>query len=174
MYHNSATGKFEFIPYDYDNSFGIWWDGILSGVDWGTRNIYAWGNPYEPRPLATRILEIPQYRNRYSYYLNYLLEVGFRPEILNAKIDSIFAMISDAAAEDEYRTYDYGYTVDDFIDSYDNALGDHVTYGLKPYIETRYNSALQQISMVNVAPYIFDVVSLSTCDTIYRFHKICS
>ena len=157
MYHNSATDKFEFIPYDYDNTFGIWWDGILSGIDWGTRDIYHWGHPNEPRPLATRILENPDLRNRFSYYLNFLLEKEFNPQIINAKIDSIHLMISEAAINDEYRTLDYGYTIDDFNNSYDNALGGHVIYGLKPYISARYISALEQNFLVNIAPFIATV-----------------
>jgi hypothetical protein len=157
LYHNSATDKFEFIPYDYDNTFGIWWDGIMSGIDWGIRDIYHWGHPNEPRPLATRILEIPDLRNRFSYYLNFLLENGINPQMINAKIDSIHLMISEAAINDEYRTRDYGYTIDDFNNSYDNALGGHVTYGLKPYISARYISALEQNSHVNIAPFIATV-----------------
>lgn len=59
LYHNTATGLFEYIPYDYDNTFGIWWSGILSGVDWASRSPYAWGHPTEQRPLTRRILIAP-------------------------------------------------------------------------------------------------------------------
>ena len=46
LYHNPVTNKFDFIPYDYDNTFGIWWEGILSGVDWGTRDVFNWGKSF--------------------------------------------------------------------------------------------------------------------------------
>ena len=38
LYHNTQTGKFEYIPYDTDNTFGIDW----FGKDWGSRNMYDW------------------------------------------------------------------------------------------------------------------------------------
>jgi hypothetical protein len=170
LYHNPVTNKFEFIPYDYDNTFGIWWDGILGGVDWGTRDIFKWGNPFESRPLATRILEVPEYRNRFSYYLSYLLESGFKPENIFAKIDSIHTMISGAAQIDTFRTLDYGYTFDDFNKSYNEALGDHVTYGLKPYISTRHSSAMAQISSADISPIITSIshypTAVQTTDSI--------
>ena len=154
LYHNAKTDKFEYIPYDYDNTFGIWWDGILPGVDWGDRNIYDWGNPNEPRPLVQSILEIPEYRNRFSYYLNKLLQTNFNQEILIPKIDKIHTLITPAAELDIYRTMDYGYTIDDFHNSYTQPLGGHVTYGLLPYIAARENSAYYQLILNNISPII--------------------
>jgi hypothetical protein len=160
LYHNTATGKFEFIPYDYDNTFGIWWDGILSGVNWGTRSPYTWGHPSEPRPLATRILNIPAFRNRFSFYLHRLLQQHFHPTPLFPRIDSIHAMITAAAEADLYRTYDYGFSIQAFHDSYTQPLGGHVTYGLKPYVTARRNSALGQLVLNNIAPIVSDVTAV--------------
>jgi spore coat protein H len=158
LYHNPASGQFEFIPYDYDNTFGVWWDGILAGVDWGTRDIYNWGNPNEARPLVERIMEVPDFKNRFSYYLDQLLNHGFNPDTLFPRIDAIQNKILSAAHNDLYRTLDYGFTVDDFHNSYDMALGGHVTYGLKPYITTRRNSALAQLIIKNIAPVLSNLI----------------
>ena len=52
LYHNTISDKFEFIPYDLDNTLGIDW----INRDWATRNIYDWqqhGDNY--RPLYERI-----------------------------------------------------------------------------------------------------------------------
>ena len=38
LYNNPITSRFEFIPYDYDNTFGIDWFGISD-----TRDINNWG-----------------------------------------------------------------------------------------------------------------------------------
>ncbi|RIK73314.1 hypothetical protein DCC62_17635 [candidate division KSB1 bacterium] len=73
LYHNTVSGKFEFIPYDYDNTYGI----DFVGGDWGTRDIYDFGHPSEPRPLVTRLLNIPAYRNLYSFYLKEALNGSF-------------------------------------------------------------------------------------------------
>ncbi|MBI5471852.1 MAG: CotH kinase family protein [Ignavibacteriae bacterium] len=158
LYHNTATGKFEFIPYDYDNTFGIWWTQIMAGVDWGTRSVYSWGHPTESRPLTTKLLGVQQFRDRFTFYLNRLLQRQFVETKLFARIDSIHAMITSAAEADSFRTLDYNFTIADFHNSYTQALGRHVPYGLKPYITTRRASALNQITPANVAPILSDLV----------------
>jgi hypothetical protein len=157
LYHNTATGKFEFIPYDYDNSFGIWWDGISPGIDWGTRNPYTWGHPSESRPLASRIMNEQIFKDRFTFYLNRLLQRQFRSDLLFPRIDSIHAMITQAAEQDSFRTLDYGYTISDFHNSFTQATGGHVTYGLQPYITTRRSNALNQLQLNNIAPIISDL-----------------
>ena len=157
LYHNQRTDKFEFIPYDYDNSFGIWWDSIMPGIDWGNRYIYQWGHPDQVRPLVTRILSIAEYRNRFTFYLNQLLEIFFNTDSMFPSIDKIHALISSAAELDTFRTLDSGFTISDFHNSYEQALGGHVTYGLKPYISARNASALNQLESVNISPIISEV-----------------
>lgn len=56
LYRNPTTNRFEFIPYDYDNTFGI--DFI--GPDWGRRSWENWGHPTESRPLTDRIIGVPE------------------------------------------------------------------------------------------------------------------
>lgn len=154
LYHNTETGLFEFIPFDYDNTFGIWWDDILRGIDWGTRNIYNWGHPFERRPLVTRILAVPEFRNRFSFYLNRLLQTAFDPQSFFPKIDALHNLITPAAESDTFRTQDYGFTITDFHNSYLQSLGGHVKYGLKPYITIRRSSALGQLELHDIAPII--------------------
>jgi hypothetical protein len=157
LYRNTATGKFEWIPYDYDNTLGIWWTAIMGGVNWGTRNIYSWGHPSEPRPLTTRLLGVPEFRNRFSFYLNRFVQRHYLEARMFPRIDSIHTMITPAAEADTFRTLDYGFTIADFHNSYNQALGRHVTYGLKPFVTTRRNSAISQLNLVNVAPILSDV-----------------
>jgi hypothetical protein len=151
LYKNPETGKFEFIPYDYDNTFGIDW----VGQNWGTRNIYTWGSTNEARPLVTKLMAIPAYKARYSYYLNVLIEGGFKPENINPRIDQLYAMIKGAATTDTYRALDYGWTAQQFTDSYTTTVtSTHVKYGLKPYVVARRNSILTQIQRTNIAPIL--------------------
>ncbi len=155
LYHDPVEDRFKFIPYDYDNTFGIDW----VGQDWGNRNLYGWGNPWEARPLATKIFGVPEYKDRYSYYINKLLQGAFQPDSLFPKIDALHNMISAAAEADTWRTLDYGYTVNDFHLSYIQALNDgHTDYGLKPYITTRRNSLLSQIQLNDIVPVIRNAV----------------
>ena len=154
LYHNTALDKFQFIPYDYDNTFGIWWSGIMAGVDWGTRPVYAWGHPTEPRPLATRLLAVPAFRDRFSFYLNRLLQRFYTEPRLVPRIDALHTLITPAAEADSFRTLDYGWSVAQFHNSYVQPLGAHVTYGLKPFLATRRASALAQLQTVDVPPIL--------------------
>lgn len=120
LYNNSATGKFEFVTFDLDNTYGI----LFNMEDIDTRNIYQWGNRYEDRPMVDNLLAIPQYHNLYSYFIATLIERAFDDEILENRIYEIRDMISDAAENDHYRTLDYGWNFDDFLDSYTLPLGD--------------------------------------------------
>lgn len=149
LYHNTQTGKFEYIPYDLDNTFGIDWFNI----DWGTRNIYQWG-PSESRPLFNRLMAIAEYRNQYSFYVKYMLDSVFNPDLLFPRIEEVKQRIIPYIVDDPYYPQDYGYTFADFLNSYNQSLGGHVKYGLKPYIQTRHDAALIQLVLPDMVPVI--------------------
>ncbi len=141
LYHNTASDKFEFIPYDYDNTYGIDW---VNG-DWGTRNIYNFGNASEPRPLVTRILNIPAYRNLYSFYIKQALSGVFTLAAHEPKFSRWRALAEPWVQSDPYYPRDYGFTYADWQQSLDVAFGRHVEYGVRPFIQTRSASATQQL-----------------------------
>lgn len=151
LYHNTETDKFEYISYDLDNTLGIDW----IGRDWGDRNIYDWeqhGN--QVRPLYTRIMNIPELKDQYSFYMNMLISEITKTEIIFPKIETIKSMISSYVENDPYYPLDYGYTYQDFLNSFDQAVGGHVAYGIKPYFETRNNSASQQLVLNDITPIV--------------------
>jgi spore coat protein H len=150
LYHNTKTNKLDYIDYDMDNTFGIDWFGIT----WAKRNIYNWSSEWEDRPLTERLLENSEYRQRFSFYINLLMEKSFNYNYMVTKINSIKEMITPYAINDYYRTLDYGFTVDDFNNSYNTALGGHVKEGLKPYISTRNTYAAQQLNSFSVSPLV--------------------
>jgi hypothetical protein len=154
LYHNTATGRFEFIPYDYDNTFGIWWTAIMPGVDWGTRNVLSWGHPSEARPLVKRLLASERFAGWYRYYLGRFFREQFVYDTLAARITLLHTMITPAAETDSFRTLDYGYTIAQFHASYTTATGAHVPYGILPYITTRLTTALQQFTTPDIFPII--------------------
>ncbi|NOZ46126.1 MAG: T9SS type A sorting domain-containing protein [Chlorobi bacterium] len=170
LYHNIVTGKFEFIPYDLDNTFGIDWFGI----DWGLRNIYTWYSDNEPRPLTEKILDIQEYRDRYSFYMKRFMDEYFNNNTFFPIIDTIKSMIDDYAETDPYRPLDYGWSFDDYNRSYDEALGAHVTYGLKPYIAQRAFSANNQLIVNNIIPAFSNVKHFLSegKDTLFVMAKI--
>lgn len=150
LYFNEGTRKFEFIPYDPDNTFGISW----SDDDWSERNIYDWSKHGEPRPLTRRILQNQVYRDRFSFYLDQLLTTAYSNTILDPLLDSIREQILGAAADDLFRTLDYGYSYQDFYNSFEQAAGAHVRRGIKPFISTRSSSAREQLDLHPVDPII--------------------
>lgn len=155
LYNDPESGRFEFIPYDYDNTLGI----DFLGPDWGTRDINDWGPSGANRPLTNRILEVEEYRNRLNFYIERIIEEAFNEEFLFAEIDRLKALTEDAAEEDVYRTLDYNYGIGEYHSSFNSSLGGHVKYGLKPFISTRIESALNQISNQDITPIIRSVTS---------------
>ncbi len=154
LYHNLASGKFEYIPFDLDNTFGIDWFGI----DWANRNIYEWDADDEYRPIYERILEVPEYRDRYSFYMNQFLENIYDTGILFPKIENIKSSISPYVESDFLYPLDYGFDFQQFNDSYEMALGYfHTPIGLKEFITERNNSAVQQLALNNIAPIISSI-----------------
>jgi spore coat protein H len=67
FFYFATNGKAYFIPYDYDNTLGT--SLIVSNS--GTQNMLTWGNMTQ-RPLITKILAIPQYKNLYKSYITQL------------------------------------------------------------------------------------------------------
>jgi spore coat protein H len=126
LYDNPLTGRFEFIPYDFDNTFGIDW----MGIDWGKQSIYNWNHHWimdlseeelseypeeqrqgiedfiahflEPmkRPLYDRILEVKNYREKFEKHLRYIIANYYDTENFRSEIDSHFAMISPSLKAD--------------------------------------------------------------------------
>lgn len=168
LYHNIKTGQFEYLPYDLDNTLGIDW----LNRDWGTRNVYTWKptSSSELRPLYSKLLAIPLYKDRFSYFLNKWTQTVFKENVLFPHIDSIQTRISSYAQADYYRTLDYNFTFADFQNAYNQALGNHVSYGLKPYITTRRNNTISQLQNNDITPIIRNVLIKQKVDTLfYRF-----
>jgi len=151
LYHNTLTGRFEYIPYDVDNTFGIDWFGI----DWAERNIYAWQpGGSEARPLYDRIINHPVFREQFSRYAAQLIGSTIDIDSLVQAIEARKNMIAPYVVSDPYYPLDYGYDYNDFLDSYTTVLGAHVKWGFYPYLEARMLSMAEQIETGGMDPVI--------------------
>jgi|TARA_B100001971_G_C18229060_1_gene562664 hypothetical protein len=151
LYNNTVSNKFEFIPYDYDNTLGIDW----LNRDWGTRNMYDWaqhGSNY--RPLYERLMSDQELRDQYTFYMNRIVTETLDIDSLITAIEQRRDMIAPYLVNDSYYPRDYGYNMDDFYNSYNNALGGHVDYGLFPYLQTRMSSIINQLENTEMNPVI--------------------
>ncbi len=157
LYHNPAEDKFHWIPYDYDNTYGIDWFNI----NWASADPYNFPMIDDgPRPLATRLIANSQYRNLYTHFLEFYKEKVFKLNLWESRIDSVKNLITTYAEDDTFRTKDYGFTMNDFHQSY-SASGysnQHVKKGLKEFVTQRYNSLPAQLNYIpNSAPIVYDI-----------------
>ncbi|HEX7411872.1 MAG TPA: CotH kinase family protein [Bacteroidales bacterium] len=146
LYHRMDIGKFEFISYDTDNTFGVDW----LDRDWATRNCLDWFAHSDARPLAVKLLAIPAFQDRYQRYLDTIARTIILPDSIFPHIDAMKALITAAATNDTYRTLDYGYTMTDFNNGFTQTVDGHTPYGIKPFLTTRYTTILQQLAAADV------------------------
>ena len=157
LYHNATTGKFEYISYDTDNTFGVDW----VNRDWATRNCLDWFTHSDPRPLATKILSIPEFDAKFQRYLDTLARKIITPGFIFPHIDSLKNLITDAVLEDTYRTLDWGYSETEFYNGFTGTVDSHTPYGIKPFLTTRSATILQQLTFTSVAETANDTHSIS-------------
>lgn len=139
LYHNPQTGLFDYIAYDLDNTWGIdWIDG-----DWESRDPYAWSTEY--RPLYDRLMEVEEYRSWYTYYLRKVVQEYAHPDSVSAFLDPRIAALTNAVATDDYYPLTFGFTPADFEVSMEEAWGQHVEYGILPWLDSRTNSLNGQL-----------------------------
>ena len=150
LYHNPETDRFQYIPYDLDNTLGVDW----FGVDWTQRNIYDWSPSWDYLPLYERLMQNEEAKNIYSFFINQIIE-QFSQGSFFGSIDDLRDLIAPYAEVDIYRTLDYGFTYQDFLNSFDqNIPYEHVDSGIKPFYASRNNSASNQLDLQNIAPII--------------------
>jgi hypothetical protein len=143
LYHNTRTGKFEYIPYDVDNTFGMDWFGI----DWATRNIYAWQpGGDQQRPLYDRIINNPELRKQFSFYAAQLISAKLDIDSLVQAVEARKEMISPYVASDPFYPQDYGYDHTDFLNSFTTAIGAHVKWASIPTCRRGVNRCRTRLS----------------------------
>ncbi len=142
LYDNPSTGKFEFVTFDTDNTFGVDW----LGKDWAKRNCLAWLASNQPRPLASKLLAVPAFKTQFVHYLDSLTRFITFPDSIFPRIDVLESLVTTPALNDLYRTLDYGYTFADFQNGFDQTIDGHTPYGIKPFLNIRYDSIRSQIA----------------------------
>jgi spore coat protein H len=156
LYFEPSERSFHFIPYDYDNTFGIDWFSI----DWPTADPYHFPKlTGGARPLVEKILDIPGYKNLYTHFLQYFKENIFKLSLWENRIDSLKNLIRPYAEKDTFRIKDWGFTMNDFDDSYSAShySNQHVKAGLKEYINTRYSSLGPHLNYGNGKPVVYKI-----------------
>jgi hypothetical protein len=150
LYENPETGKIVFVPYDMDNTWGIDW----VGRDWAKRDLLHWSSDYFKTPLTTRILAIPEFNDRYITYLYEVIAFLKSQDYFYSTVNDLFDLLSTSIEEDSYYPLTFGYSSDNFFESYETAFGGHVDYGIWNYIDTRIAYAEKQLPERNAVESI--------------------
>lgn len=157
LYYDPSTDIINWIPYDYDNTFGIDW----LGFDWANTNPYALGSLMkQPRPLYNRLIQIPRYRNLLSHFVEFYFNKYFQSEYFDEHLDSLKTLIKPFALIDTFKSLDWGFTNDDFNNSYSTTnfvIDPHVKYSIKEYNLLRKTSLDTQIEYLDSDPIVYDV-----------------
>lgn len=140
LYQRPSDNKFILLQYDMDNTFGIDW----MSVNWATRTIYDWSHPSQPRPLYNRMMDVPYFKDRFTFYVDSFLNTVFNQSNLLQLLQGRQTLITPSALADAYREMDYGFSDSDFLSAITQAWGGHVTSSLSSYITNRYNTANNQ------------------------------
>ncbi|MCK4679133.1 MAG: CotH kinase family protein [Bacteroidales bacterium] len=151
LYHNTTSDKFEYIPYDLDNTLGIDW----FGVDWANRNIYNWSpGSNEPRPIYNRLMDNVELRDQYSNYIKTLVLSTIDFDSLNNALLQTRNRILPYITNDYYYTLDYGFSTSDFMNSLWHAFGAHVKHGISQFLQERTASIISQVENEEMSPVI--------------------
>lgn len=131
LYERPSDGRIAYLAYDVDNTLGIEWGG-----NWVNADPFAWA-PSGDRPLYTRLMAIPRYREDFAWYLRALMDGPFEAAAVQAGAENLLALLGPDAALDLFRTYDYGFTFEDFQLSAEEGWGNHVPWGIGEYAAVR-------------------------------------
>ena len=147
LYRDQVTGRFEYIPYDLDNTWGIDW----LGEDWSERSIYSWHR--DSRPLYEKIMQQETYRQQYTAYIKQLAAY-MTSDAMREEVERWRAQINGWVAQDPYYPLDWGYEFSDFENALTTGLGGHVWYGVLEYAALRASTALAECIQSDAPPLI--------------------
>lgn len=122
MAHNyylyEVDGKFRILPWDLNMSFGGFGSAsyeqmVSAKIDEPTLG------PVADRPLIAKLLEVPEYRERYHGYLQELINGYFDPERFEVRARELQALIAPYVEEDPTKFYTY----EEFLKALDEGSG---------------------------------------------------
>jgi hypothetical protein len=166
LYHDSLSNKFQFITYDTDNTIGVDW----LGKNWAKRNVYKFQHSTEPRPLVSKLLAVPSFKLQYTKYLDTIARLIIHPDSIFPRVDFLHNLIKPDAIDDVFRTLDYGYSINDFDQSFTETIDNHTPYGIKPFFILRRDSILAQIKMMLATISATDILEKKSTISPNPFH----
>ncbi len=168
LYYDIDLAKFRFIPYDYDNTFGIDWVGSSNWGDpnWARINMYSYTvMDSDGRPLSELIFNTPEYRDLFTHFIQFYTNNVFKEDQWTDYGDSIKALIRPDVVNDTYYPRDHGFNMSIFDDSYDeDQRYRHVERGIYEFMRKRRQTTNGDINWRYAAPSIYrrDIEQIGT------------
>ena len=161
LYHEPEIDIFHWIPFDYDNTFGVDW----FGVDWSTIDPYEYELINDgPRPLTEYLFSEIRYRNLFTHFLDFYNTILFSDTIvtyqpvsaIEYRLETLKESNYISAFNDVYRTYDYGFNIEDYQNSFGFSFeNQHVKQGMMEFISSRNVSLNSQLYYSGSEPIIY-------------------
>ncbi|MFT4143166.1 MAG: CotH kinase family protein [Mobilitalea sp.] len=105
LYENE--GKISILPWDYNMAFGGFQSGDASDVVNFPIDTPVSGVDLEDRPLIAKLLEVPEYLEKYHSYLQEIVDGCFSDGKFEQKIEELKTLISDHIKNDASGFYTY-------------------------------------------------------------------
>ena len=156
LYLPPGTTRWQWIPYDYDNTFGT----DFFGVNWATRPVdsgwKAGGFGTGHSPLVDRILNITAYRDQYRRYLHALRTGLFSSATMNPIVDTHKSLVLAAGQADNHDNFSPTDVANSFDQpsSYDGGASTPAKWGIKPYIAARNSYIASNVPTPSALPRI--------------------
>lgn len=154
LYFEPSVGKFHWLPFDYDNTFGVDW----FNTDWKSANPYSYPKAVSgSRPFHDKLMANSQYKDLLTHFIDFFRKAEINVDSLNSHIDEIKNRIKTYAYLDFYKEKDYGFSNTDFDNSFSVQSNQHVKTGIKQFLIGRNSSIASQLSYIGSSPIIYNI-----------------
>lgn len=143
LYDNPGTGKFEFLPWDMNNS----WGHFAGGFDFPLFGEEGGIGPLEYAPLFTKVFQVERYRRDYLAYLDLLTRSWFNADQLGDLASRYHALLSPYVRQGDGDRMYFGSTALFTVEDFDRDWLDLValTAARSKFIQSRLPEALLEI-----------------------------
>ncbi|MDV0442478.1 CotH kinase family protein [Methanorbis furvi] len=105
--YEDGKGQISILPWDFNLAFGAFQSGSATSSVNFPIDTPVTGVSLEDRPLIGKLLEVPEYKERYHQYLQEIVDGYFASGYFAAKIDSLNELIAPSVEADPTAFYSY-------------------------------------------------------------------
>ena len=143
LYRSSSSGRWTYLPWDLDVGFVESAFGRVPVIDgWNA----AWPVPVTPRPLIERIVADKELITLYRQRADKLLETHFHPDVLGARLDTLYAQIEGDLEKEPFRD---ARVTTPRVESHEDVVA-----SMKDFMRRRYVTARAQLDNPGPKPAV--------------------